>query len=346
MARLIPIDGAVSEGGGQILRTALALSTVTGQGFEMTRIRAGSLQPGLRPPHLAALRAAAMICGAKVGGAFEGSPDVRFEPGPVVPGTFQFEIGAGDAVTLILQTVLAPLATAAQTSRVEVSGGTHVPASPGFHYFSRHWLALVARLGLHARAELVTAGFYPKGGGEVAVEVEPWSRPGALSLEARGPRQALRGISVASRLRGDVAEKQRDAAAHVLWESRRLEVEWDTVEPPSASPGSFILVEAVFENGRGAFGHLGERGVDPETIGERAARDLLRFLENDTGAVDGPAADQLVLPLALARGGGRITTTEVTAHLETVARLTTLFGIPATVTGRRGGSGSVDVGAH
>jgi RNA 3'-terminal phosphate cyclase (ATP) len=346
MARLISVDGAAIEGSGQVLRTALALSAATGQGFEMARIRPAALQPGLRPPHLAAVRAAAMICNAKVGGAFEGSPDLRFEPGPIAPGEFHFEIGGSDAVTLVLQTVLAPLATGDRPSRVEVAGGTHVPASPGFHFLSRHWLPLVDRLGLHARAELVTAGFYPKGGGAAVVDVQPWSRPASLNLEARGARRALRGLSIAARLRGDVAERQRDAAARVLWESRRLEVEWETAEPPSASPGSFLLLEAVYDGGRGAFGHLGERGVDPETIGERAARDLLRFIESDEGAVDGRAADQLFLPLALSGGGGRLTTTEVTAALETGARIAALFGIAATVSGRRGGAGALEVGPH
>src|SRR5262245_6733711 len=166
MDRLIPIDGSAGEGGGQILRTALALSVVTGQGFEMSRVRAGRMRPGLRPQHLAAVRAAGMACGARVGGAFEGSPDVRFEPGPVVPGQFRFEIATAGALTLVLQTVLPALSMAAGRSDVEVTGGTHVPASPSFHYFARHWCAAVAPIGLQVEARLVRAGFYPAGGGE------------------------------------------------------------------------------------------------------------------------------------------------------------------------------------
>jgi RNA 3'-terminal phosphate cyclase (ATP) len=345
MARLIPIDGAVGEGGGQILRTALALSTVTGQGFQMTRIRAGRLQPGLRPQHLAAVRAATMISSAKVGGAFEGSPDLRFEPGPPTAGEFRFDIGTAGAATLVLQTVVPPLATASGLSRIEVTGGTHVPASPPFHYFSRHWTALVARLGLHARSTLVKAGFYPKGGGEIRCEVEPWTRPATLRLDDRGPLLKLRGVSGEGRLKASVAERQREAAAALLWESRRLEVEWETLDLPSASPGSFILLEAVFERGRCAVSRLGERGVHAEVVGEGAARELLKLLEAE-GAVDAHAADQLAVPLALARGGGRVTTTEVTAHLETVASIVSLFGIPARVEGRRGGPGVLEVDAH
>jgi RNA 3'-terminal phosphate cyclase (ATP) len=345
MPRLISIDGAVGEGGGQILRTALALSTVTGQGFEMTRIRAGRLQPGLRPQHVAAVRAATMISNARVGGGFEGSPDLRFEPGPITAGEFRFEIGTAGATTLVLQTVLAPLATAGAPSRVDIAGGTHVPASPSFHYLSRHWMALVARLGLHARTSLVMAGFYPKGGGEVRAEIEPWTRPASLHLEERGPLLQLRGVSGAARVKGNVAERQRDAAAAVLWEKRRLEVAWETIALPSGSPGSFLMLEAVYEQGRYAISHLGERGVPAESVGAHPARELLRFLEG-TGAVDAHMADQLAVPLALARGGGRVTTDEVTSHLETVAQIVTLFGIRAEVSGRRGGPGALEVAPH
>jgi RNA 3'-terminal phosphate cyclase (ATP) len=286
-----------------------------------------------------------MICGARVGGAFEGSPDLRFEPGPVAPGEFRFEIGTAGAVTLVLQTVVGPLATAAGPSRLEVAGGTHVPASPSFHFLSRHWLALVARLGLHAHATLSKAGFYPKGGGEVRTEVEPWARPGALRLEDRGALLELRGISAAGRLRGEVAERQRDAAAHLLWESRRLEVGWETLDLVSGSPGSFVMLEAVFERGRGAVSALGERGMKAETVGAHAARDLLRFLEGE-GAVDPHVADQLVLPLALSGGGGLVTTTKVTSHLTTVVNVLSLFGLRARTHGVQGGAGALEVEAH
>lgn len=343
MARaLIPIDGATGEGGGQILRTALALSAVTGQGFAMTRIRAGRTQPGLRPQHVAAVRAAAMACAARVGGAFDGSPDLRFEPGAVGPGEFRFEIATAGAVTLVLQTVLAPLATGDVPSRVEVTGGTHVPASPSYHYLANHWTAVVERLGLRARLSLGRAGFYPPGGGEARGEVLAWERPRSLVLERRGALVEVRGTSGAARVKGDVARRQRDAAHARLWEERRIEARWEVLDVPAASPGSFLLLEAVFEEGRAAFGFLGERGLRAERLGDRAARTLLRFLEGE-GTVDPHLADQLAVPLALARGGGRVTTSEVTRHLETVALVLSLFGIPARTWGRRGGPGGLEV---
>jgi RNA 3'-terminal phosphate cyclase (ATP) len=341
---LIPLDGAEGEGGGQILRSALTLSAVTGQGFRVERIRARRLRPGLRPQHLAAVRAAGLACGAEVHGAFDGSPDLRFLPGRAGAGEFRFDIGTAGAATLVLQTVVPILATAADPSRVEVCGGTHVPLSPSFHFLSRHWCEAVGRLGLVAPVELVRGGFMPRGGGEIRARIEPWQRPAALDLSKRGALVAVRGISGHARARGDAAQRAADAARTRLWEARRLETQWDVVELASASPGAFLQVEAVFENGRAAFGLLGERGLRAEALGERAARRVLRFLEDEEAAVDPWLADQLAVPFAVAGGGGRLSTSEVTSHLETVASVVRAFGIEARTWGRRGGPGGLEVG--
>ncbi|HUG54230.1 MAG TPA: RNA 3'-terminal phosphate cyclase [Vicinamibacteria bacterium] len=342
MPPLIPIDGSEGEGGGQVLRTALALSAVTGQGFEMKKIRARRTRPGLGPQHLAAVRAASLVCQAKVGGAYEGSPDLRFEPGPLQSGDFRFEIATAGAATLVLQTIVAPLATTTETSRVAVTGGTHVPASPSYHYLARHWTAAVDRLGLRPRFQLVRAGFHPQGGGEIDAEVPPWPRPAALTLDKRGALVDIVGTSGAGKVKGDVAERQAAAARERLWEARRLESRWETRDVPAASPGSFLLLEAVFEESRAAFGFLGERGLRAEVLGDRAARTLLRFLDGE-GAVDPYLADQLAVPLAIGGGGGRVTTSAVTGHLEAVASVLGLFGIGARTWGRRGGPGGLEV---
>jgi RNA 3'-terminal phosphate cyclase (ATP) len=349
MPRLIAIDGATGEGGGQVLRTALAMSALTGQGFEITRIRARRSRPGLRPQHLAAVRAASLVCQARVGGAYDGSPDLRFEPGELHSGDFRFEIATAGAATLVLQTIVAPLATTTATSHVAVTGGTHVPASPSYDYLARHWAAVVARLGLRPRFTLVRAGFYPPGGGEVRAEIPPWPRPAPpLSLESRGALVEILGTSGAREpAQGgrDVARRQADAARERLWEARRLESRWDVVDLAAASPGSFVLLEAVFESGRAALGFLGERGVRAEMLGDRAARALLRFLGDEEAAVDPHLADQLAVPLAIGRGGGRLTTNVVTSHLETVAAVVSLFGVGARTWGRRGGPGGLEVDA-
>ena len=342
---LIPLDGAEGEGGGQILRSALTLSAVTGQGFRVERIRARRLRPGLRPQHLAAVRAAGLACGAEVHGAFDGSPDLRFIPGRAAAGAFSFDIGTAGAATLVLQTVLPVLATAGEPSRVEVIGGTHVPLSPSFHFLSRHWSEAVGRLGLVTTLELVRGGFHPRGGGEIRASVEPWTPPASLDLTKRGALVAVRGISGHARVRGDAAKRAAEAARTKLWEARRLETQWDVVELASASSGAFLQVEAVFENGRAAFGLLGERGLRAEVLGERAARRLLRFLEDEEAAVDPWLADQLAVPFAVAGGGGKLSTSEVTSHLETVASVVRAFGIEARTWGRRGGPGGLEVGS-
>ncbi len=341
---LLAIDGSRGEGGGQVLRTALALAAVSGRGFRIDRVRTARLRPGLRPQHLAAVRAAALACGAEVHGAFEGSPDLRFIPHEPAAGEFTFDIGAAGAATLVLQTVVPVLATAAAPSRVSVVGGTHVARSPSFHFFARHFAPAVERLGLQVRPRLLRAGFAPKGEGRLECEVGPWARPAALDLSQRGALVAVRGVAGSAHLRGDVARRAAEAARDLLWEARRLESGWEVVELSASSPGSFLQLEAVFEQGRAAFPLLGERGLRPELMGERTARRLLRFLDDEQAVVDPLLADQLALPLAVAGGGGRLLTSEVTLHLETVASVLRRFDVPAETWGRRGGPGGLQVG--
>jgi RNA 3'-terminal phosphate cyclase (ATP) len=225
-----------------------------------------------------------------------------------------------------------------------VVGGTHVPRSPSFHFLARHWREVTGRLGLAPALELAGAGFYPRGGGLVRARALPWAgRPASLDLTKRGPLLAVRGVAGVARVRGRVAERAVEAARQRLWEARRLEGEWEVLELESASPGAFIQAEAVFENGRAAFGLLGERGLRAEVLGERAARRILRFLDDEDAAVDPWLADQLAVPLALAGGGGRVATSEVTPHLETVASVLRAFGVGARTWGRRGGPGGLEV---
>ena len=285
-----------------------------------------------------------MSCNAEVHGAFDGSPDLRFQPGVVSAGEYSFDIGTAGAATLVLQAVLPVLATAGGTGRVAVSGGTHVPRSPSHHFLARHWCEVVGRLGLRPRLQLERAGFFPKGEGRVTAEVGAWARPATIDLSRRGALVAVSGIAGQARLRGDVARRAAEAARALLWEQRRMETEWEVVELNAASPGAFLQVEAVFEAGRAAFSLLGERGLRAEVMGERAARRALRFIEDEDAAVDPWLADQLAVPIALAGGGGRVQTSEVTSHLETVAGVLRRFGFPAETWGRLGGPGGLSVG--
>ncbi len=341
---MITIDGGQAESVGQMLRTALALSAATAQPFEMRRIRARRPRTGLGPNDLAAVRAASLVCGARVHGLFDGSPDLRFEPGPVAAGDFGFDMGGAGAVSLVLQTVVPVLATVSQASRITITGGTHVPLAPTFEYLARPWAATVERLGLRASFTLDQAGFRPRGGGVARATVEGgWSRPTMLDLGERGALVEVHGIAAAAKVKGDLARRMSEAARSRLWEARRLESTWDVVEPRAAAPGSYFLLEAVFEKGRAGFAYLGERGLRPELLGERAARRLLRFLDGES-ATDPFLADQLAVALALAGGGGRVSTSGVSAHLETVVAVLSAFGVAASTWGRRGGPGGLEVG--
>jgi RNA 3'-terminal phosphate cyclase (ATP) len=340
---VITLDGASGESAGQILRAALALSAATGQGFEVKGFRARRPRAGLTPAHVAAVRAAALVSAAQVHGAFDGSPDLRFEPGAVTAGDFRFELEGGGAVSLVLQTVVPVLATAGHGSRIEITGGTHVPLAPTFEFLAGPWAATVERLGLRCTFTLDSAGFQPRGGGRVRASVEGgWPRTTALDLAERGALVEVRGVAGAGKVRGDVGRRLCEAAKGRLWEAQRLESTWDVLDVKAAAPGSFLLLDAVFANGRAAFAFLGERGLRPERLGERAARALLRFVDGE-GATDPLLADQLAVPLALGRRGGRLTTSALTAHLETVASVVTAFGIPARTWGRRGGPGGLEV---
>jgi RNA 3'-terminal phosphate cyclase (ATP) len=343
MDELIRIDGGAGSGSGQLLRAALALSIGTGQGFEMVEIRPRHPRPGLEPHHVATVRALALVCEASVGGVFDGSPELRFEPGAVVRGgSFRFELARSGAATLLGQTVATALGFADSPSELALTGPTHLPASPPFHYLARHWAALVAKLGLDVAYRLERAGFHPPAGGEHTARVEPWRRPGSLDLEERGELVSITARVGVARLGDELGARIEAAVRHRLWETRRLEAEWHHEVFPSASPGAFVLLEAVFERGRAAWCQLSERGGVPEQLGDRVARRLLAFLEGEA-SVDACAADQLVVPLALAGGGGRFATPALTPHLLGVVETAQSFGIPVRVEGRSGGPGTVEI---
>ncbi len=346
MADLVSLDGGSGEGGGQILRTALALSIARGIPFEMTNIRARRPRPGLQPHHLAAVHAATLASGARVHGASDGSKELRFEPAELVAGEFDIDIATAGSCSLVLQTVAVPLALAGSSSRVRVTGGTHVANSPSFHFLAHHWAPAVARIGFHLEFRMGLAGFYPRGGGVVAAVISPAEEVHALKLEERGQLVGISGYAGADHIKDDIAGRLRAAATSRIWEARRLEVEWleDDKAFASASPGSHLMLRAGFANGAAAFAAVGEKGRSAEILGDRVARDLLGFLGVEQ-AVDPWLADQLAVPMALSGKGGRVATPEVTPHLTTVADVLSKFGYQAATFGRRGGPGGLEVGS-
>ena len=174
---MIVIDGSIGEGGGQILRSALSLSLLTGQAFDIKNVRARRSNPGLRPQHLSAVQAATQISRASVDGDRKGSSRITFNPGPVQAGEYHFDIGTAGATSLVLQTLLLPLALVQGTSRLTITGGTHVPWSPCFHYLDWHWVRILSRIGIDFDLSLIKAGFFPRGGGEVHATIPGGASP-------------------------------------------------------------------------------------------------------------------------------------------------------------------------
>ena len=340
---MIRLDGSLGEGGGQILRTALALSTITGQPFEMINIRSRRPRPGLRPQHLEAVKAAARIASAEVAGAVENSSELRFEPGPVTTGRFRFEIRTAGSSSLVLQTITLPLALAGGGSRVEIRGGTHVAWSPCYHYLERQWAPALERLGIRVRLELKRAGFYPEGGGEIQAQIDA---PGALTgmrCTERGRLTQLTLLSAACHLPSHIAERQCKRVLSRI-EKMGLEPRVELAENiPAHGKGSFLILTAQYEKGAACYSALGARGKPAEKVGDEAARPLMRYIEGEA-AFDEYLADQILLPLSVIPHESEYTTVCVTDHLLTNAEVIRRFvDAEIRIEGARGEPGRVRV---
>jgi len=307
------IDGSRGEGGGQILRTTLAVSLVAGVPVRIVRIRAGRKRPGLGRQHLTAVRAAAEIGRAVVEGAELGSTEIVFRPRGVVPGTRRFSVGTAGSTTLVLQTVLPALLQADAPATLLLEGGTHNPGAPPFEFLARTFLPLLARLGPRVHAVLERPGFFPAGGGRIRVEVEPAERLAPLHLADRGEIRRVEARAVVARLPRSIAERELAVVRDRLgWPIERLSAE-EVVD--SAGPGNVILLAIESEQVTEVVTGFGERGIRAETVAEIACREARAYLES--GAPVGPhLADQLLLPLALA-GGGSFVTGPPTRHTRT-----------------------------
>ncbi|MGD8629155.1 MAG: RNA 3'-terminal phosphate cyclase [Gammaproteobacteria bacterium] len=326
---MIEIDGMMGEGGGQILRSSLSLSLLTGKPVRLTRIRAGRDKPGLRYQHRMAVQAAGRISSARIEGDRIGSQELYFSPGAVVPGSYHFDIGTAGSTSLVLQTVLLPLALAAGESRLHIGGGTHVPWSPCFHYLDWHWRVMLARLGLRAELDLVMAGFYPQGGGVVQARLPGSARLRGLQLGDRGRLLRVRGLSAVANLAEEIGLRQRHAAMRQLRElGCGIDITVTTL--PAHSRGTVLVLLAEFERSQACFFALGARGKRAERVAAEASDELLKFLATD-GAVDRWLADQLLLPLCCTGQPSGLRTSEVTTHLLTNAEVIRRF-LPVDIT--------------
>jgi len=344
----IEIDGSLGEGGGQIIRTGVSLSAITGRPVQIVNIRARRSKPGLQAQHLTAVRAAAALCDAQLKGSEIGSQFLRFTPGPLTEKeSFSFDVGTAGATGLVAQTLLAPMLflpakPGSPGVTAAIRGGTHVPMAPPADYIEAVYRPLLQQMGADIAFKMTRAGFFPKGGGEVEIRCGEARLSAPVDRTERGRMQRLRLFIVTCQLPEHVAARGVDTlmkdlkgyGVPVLVEKRALD---------GGNPGAAIVLVAECENGGGGWTSLGERGKPMERVATEVLRDFQKWFAS-SAAVDEHLADQLVLPCSLVRGESRWTTPTITDHLRTVLEIAQRF-LPITYTleERSDGTGMVTV---
>jgi RNA 3'-terminal phosphate cyclase (ATP) len=316
---MLQLDGSIGEGGGQILRTALSLSLLTGKPFQLTNIRAGRKKPGLMRQHLVCVQAAKAIGQAKVTGDHLHSTELTFEPQTVQAGHYHFTIGSAGSTMLVLQTLLPVLMMQAQPSTLKIEGGTHNPMAPTLDFIQRGFLPAMAKIGIQVEVVASQAGFAPVGGGVVDVMIEPWTDRQTLNLRDRGELLAINAhAGVLNIADGNIAGRELATLAKLLpltaQENLRLE---------GIGQGNTVLVEVVSAQHTEVFTALGEMGRPAEQIAKQLANRVKRYL-SALDATDEYLADQLLLPLALGKGGA-FSCRQISEHTRTQAAMIEMF---------------------
>jgi RNA 3'-terminal phosphate cyclase (ATP) len=345
----VEIDGSYGEGGGQVLRTAISLSALTRKPVRVTDVRAGRSKPGLAPQHLTGVRALAEACRAEVEGAEIGSTDVVFEPtAEIRPGDYTFDVaeaahgGSAGSVSLILQSLLLPLALAQTPSKLTIKGGTHVPWSPPYDFIADVYLPILSRMGVNASARQVSWGFFPAGGGRITVDIEPTKEVAPLSLVERGELKFVHGRAVACNLKSHIAVRMINRARNML-SGLGVPVNITPERVKGKGPGAFFFLRAEYENVTAGFSALGEPRKPSDKVAEEACGE---FMEHDETGPPATAqlADQLLLPAAVASGRTEILTSRITKHLMTNAHVIRQFlPVQIDVDGNEGESGTIVV---
>jgi RNA 3'-terminal phosphate cyclase (ATP) len=347
MSDTLTIDGSYGEGGGQILRSSLALSCITGRHIRINNIRAGRRpKPGLQPQHLTAARAAAAICGGELSGAAVGSMTLQFAPDQVKPGSYAFDVSeikaSAGSTGLIFQTIFLPLLLAGGESRISLKGGTHNPFAPTFNYISDVFLAAMEKMGARCWIRMEKAGYYPIGGGEVKVQIEPVKSLSPLDITERGELQHVFCTSAVSNLPMDIARRQLDRGLMRI-HGMGVPADGETVDYASPGKGTTFFIVARYAHTTTGFSSLGKLGKPAEKVADEACEEFRRYHATD-GAVDPHLADQLILPLALASGPSRFTTSRITRHLLTnIWVAEQLLPVRFEVKGSEGQAGTVSV---
>ena len=318
---MMELDGSAGEGGGQILRSALTLSMITGQAFRIKRIRANRPKPGLMRQHLVAVQAAAAICGGQVQGAELRSEELTFTPQDIGGGDYEFAIGSAGSCTLVLQTLIPALLMAAAPSTVRISGGTHNPMAPPAQFLQRAFCGLLEKMGAQVDIELIRSGFYPAGGGMMLAKVAPWTTRLPLTVTARGARTGGYAESIVAGVAAHVAERELECvSAGMGWSADQLKC---CVLHDNQGPGNIVFITLEHEHVTEVFAALGEKMVRADAVARSLLKEVRRYTASQA-AVGEHLADQLMLPMALA-GGGAFTAVTLSSHARTNADVISRF---------------------
>lgn len=296
MNNKIVIDGSQGEGGGQMLRTSLSMSAITGQAFEMINVRAKRKTPGLKRQHLTCLKAAAEVCDAKVEGVEVGSMYIKFAPQAIKAGEYRFDIGTAGSVTLVAQTILPILLCAKGESFVTITGGTHVPMSPAWEFFENSYLGELRKMGAEVEAEIVKYGFYPAGGGEITLKIRPWKSALPYKLIECGKLVRAKAVARVANLHKGIADDEleiiRKGLPQIALESKAESIQ-------SIGPGNYSLVELDFENVTKITTEIGTYDKSRKAVANTVV-DRSRSYLNAEAPVDSYLSDQLLVPMAVA----------------------------------------------
>ena len=350
---MLVIDGSYGEGGGAVLRNSLSLSAVLGQETRLENIRARRRNPGLQAQHLTAVRALSAACRAELEGAELGSLSLTFRPrSGLRSGEYAWDVaearqgGSAGATSLVFQALAVPLLSAEGDSTLILRGGTHVSWSPPFHYLQSVYLPTLRQMGAESQVDIERWGWYPMGGGLMTAQIAGLGRNlsslEGISASSRGPLKGLSGISATSNLPGHIAQRQKAQAEKALG-AEGLEAHIELFDAPAQGQGTVVFLVAEFEKARAGFTALGRKGKPAEKVADEACQQFLRYYHSGA-ALDQHLADQLVIPLSLAKGPSSFTTCRITKHLLTNAWIVEQFlGQCVNIKSAEGEAGEVSI---
>ena len=313
--KLLEIDGSYGEGGGQVIRNSAALSCITNNPIKITNIRANRDQPGLKPQHYVALKSLEEIFSAKTSGIEIGSTEVTFKPGKIKPGKYKFEVGTAGSITLVFQALILAYLKSNTKTNIRLTGGTDVKWSPTWDYFQHVFIPIIKKTGIKVDTQLIKRGYYPRGGGEAVITIDPISEIKPLQLDIEPEFSLVKGIVHIAELSNNISKRIKNATIKTLIRND-LQSDIKIEQNSSLSPGTGITLWAESNDTILGSTILGERGISSEEIGKNAATNLLSEIKSNS-TLDIHAFDQLLPYMAIAQGASSCIVKKMSSHAQT-----------------------------